>query len=330
MVKIKSGWCKMGAKNSIFGILAAVLILFSFSCGRPETGTKKLVIGKWVIPGAEDMMEYFEDGTAVIVDNRGVEKKAAYEILSGNEVRVSFTGYRMAKRFKIESSESNLTMAEVGSAIAYQKAEEKETVKPKEASKVSLKERYKEMEAKAEAGDPYYQGVFAGVYQRGKGVYFGPIREREKRALELATLSAEQGNPMGQYNLAVLKIFSNDNEEAKVLLEKCAYKIRVMAEDDNDVYAQCFMGEMHEKGWWFPQDWTKARMYYRYAAEQGNATGQYEMGNHIKCGDSKEAWMEKAEWYKKAADQGHEDARAQHRMCLGHIKTFFGDKEAGN
>jgi len=71
---------------------------------------------------------------------------------------------------------------------------------------------------------------------------------------------------------------------------------------------------MYANGRGVPQDAAEAVKWYRKAADQGDATGQYNLGWMYANGrgvpqDDAEA----VKWYRKAADQG--DARAQSALA---------------
>ena len=62
-----------------------------------------------------------------------------------------------------------------------------------------------------------------------------------------------------------------------------------------------------------PQDYTQAALWYRKAAEQGNAEAQYDLGAlYVKGQGVPQDYAQAALWYRKAAEQG--DAEAQWRL----------------
>ena len=59
-----------------------------------------------------------------------------------------------------------------------------------------------------------------------------------------------------------------------------------------------------------PQDYAQAVAWYRKAADQGNASAQYNLGNAYGLGQGvPQDYAQAAAWYRKAAEQGHADAQ---------------------
>jgi TPR repeat protein len=77
-----------------------------------------------------------------------------------------------------------------------------------------------------------------------------------------------------------------------------------------DPWAQNELGEMYEIGVGVPEDDRKAVEWYKKAAEQGYADGQYNLGRMYEIGRGIPKNLKKAvELYKKAAEQGNADAQ---------------------
>jgi TPR repeat protein len=74
----------------------------------------------------------------------------------------------------------------------------------------------------------------------------------------------------------------------------------------------------------FSQDYVEAANWYRYAADQGNAPEQFEIGESYRKGIVvPQDYYEAAQWYHKAAKQGYADA--QYKLAL----YFRGGEEDG-
>ena len=71
---------------------------------------------------------------------------------------------------------------------------------------------------------------------------------------------------------------------------------------------------MYYKGEGVPQDYTEAMKWYRLAAEQGNAVGQYNLGLMYRKGEGvPQDDAEAVKWYSLAAEQGY--YKAQHNLA---------------
>src|SRR5581483_9275285 len=77
-------------------------------------------------------------------------------------------------------------------------------------------------------------------------------------------------------------------------------EIRLKAESGNAT-AQVQLGDAYDKGAGVKRDVAEAIKWYRKAAEQGNAEGQYSLGG--------QDYSEAIKWYRKAAEQGHTTAQ---------------------
>ncbi len=72
---------------------------------------------------------------------------------------------------------------------------------------------------------------------------------------------------------------------------------------------------MYHHGRGVPQDYAEAMMWYRLAADQGNASAQYNLALMYHHGQGvPQDYAEAARWYRRAADEGH--AGAQYREAL--------------
>ena len=75
-----------------------------------------------------------------------------------------------------------------------------------------------------------------------------------------------------------------------------------------------FLGRIHRKGEFVPEDAAKAMKWFRRAAEQGDADAQLYLSLMYRKGEFvPEDAAEAVRWCRKAAEQG--DVRAQHNLC---------------
>ncbi len=80
---------------------------------------------------------------------------------------------------------------------------------------------------------------------------------------------------------------------------------------------QVTLGHQHRIGKGVPRDGVEALRWYRLAAEQGDAEGQYEMAAMLASGQGgRKDDFEAVRWLRKAADQGY--LRAQNRLGLAY------------
>ena len=71
---------------------------------------------------------------------------------------------------------------------------------------------------------------------------------------------------------------------------------------------------MYFKGQGVPQDYAAAVSWYRKAAEQGNASAQYNLGVMYDNGQGvPQDYAAAVSWYRKAADQGDAERSVQPR-----------------
>jgi TPR repeat protein len=114
--------------------------------------------------------------------------------------------------------------------------------------------------------------------------------------------SAEQGYPLGQYNLAVTYEFGSgvpkDETQAVLWYRKAA--------EQGDSDAQLRLGRMYRDGRGVTQDSAEAIAWFRKAAERGDAEAQTNLGWMYEAGRgvAKDEAIA-AQWYRKAADHGN-------------------------
>jgi hypothetical protein len=87
---------------------------------------------------------------------------------------------------------------------------------------------------------------------------------------------------------------------------------RLAAEQGNS-WAQCNLGTLYAEGHGVPKAWREAVKWWRLAADQGHVTSQFNLGNWYsnQGRDLKTA----AEYYRQAAEQGHERAAEALRLA---------------
>ena len=88
------------------------------------------------------------------------------------------------------------------------------------------------------------------------------------------------------------------------------------AAEQGNASGQWFLGWHYEKGQGVKQDYGEAVKWYRKAAEQGNAGAQNSLGICYKTGRGvKQDYGEAVKWYSKAAEQGNSDGQANMGRC---------------
>jgi hypothetical protein len=85
----------------------------------------------------------------------------------------------------------------------------------------------------------------------------------------------------------------------------------VKAADKGNASAQFWLGEMYSTGWGIPEDKARAAIWYRKAADQGLATAQFDLGNMYETGTGVALNHEEAvTWIRKAAKQDFAPAKS--------------------
>jgi TPR repeat protein len=91
--------------------------------------------------------------------------------------------------------------------------------------------------------------------------------------------------------------------------EKAAMWLRKAAEQGN-ADAQSQLGFMYAKGQGVPQDYAESVKWYRKAADQGDADAQHNLGFMYEQGQGvPQDYAESVKWYRKAAEQGNADGQ---------------------
>jgi len=162
---------------------------------------------------------------------------------------------------------------------------------------------------KAENGDAYYQGVLGSVYRRGESG-----ETDYAKAYQWLKLSADQGHPIGMYNLAVLYesglFVARDTALANELYAR-AYRPMLELAEQGNLRAQVNLGYLLEIGVGVDENLQAALRWYEKAANNGDPRAQYLVGYKYYYGWGYEQDYAKAmEWFSKAADQDY--SAAQH------------------
>ncbi len=88
---------------------------------------------------------------------------------------------------------------------------------------------------------------------------------------------------------------------------------------DHDVEAANMVGRCYENGWGVPVDMAQAAVWYRRAAERGDAWAQYNLGHLLLDGNGVARDHDAAfAWYSRAAAQGHARALNLVGRCHEH------------
>jgi TPR repeat protein len=164
------------------------------------------------------------------------------------------------------------------------------------------------IEKAAGTGDARAQGILAQQIRVGQVKQSGKLS-----ALELAKQSAAAGSPFGHFSLG--RIYATgagvekDEKEAEKLYRKALDGLSKAAEM-GDVWAMLWVSFCYEGGYGVNKDPVEATKWYRKAAEQGNASAQFDLGNsyYRGYGVNKDP-VEATKWYRKAAEQGLVEAQ---------------------
>lgn len=193
----------------------------------------------------------------------------------------------------------------------------------------------------------YYLGY---QYELGLGVL-----ESKQEAIKWYTMSAEQGNADGQFNLATIYEEDNDIETANKWYKKAVrnkhphamynlannYRLGKGVEENHakalELYkesadlglpeAECALGTIYKEGLIVEKDYRKAREYYEKAVEQGFAPAQvnlglmYKLSKHYKMFKENGCYYSDEESYKKAVElfrlaANQGDAKGQNNLAI--------------
>lgn len=172
----------------------------------------------------------------------------------------------------------------------------------------------------AQKGDAYYQGLLGFHLRKGD-----QLKKDFETACKWLKLSAEQQNPIGLYNLAVLYESGNfvkkDKNKAKELYQKAFKKMKKLA-DDKNVIAQTTLGLMFKYGDGTERDYKKAFKWLKKAAHQGYPEAQNYLAEMFQFGmGTPKSRFETIKWYKKAIKQKY--IYAMHDLAL----FYFSEKK---
>ena len=154
--------------------------------------------------------------------------------------------------------------------------------------------------------------------QCGLGAYYRDgtgVRQDDTEAVKWCRLAAEGGDAGAQIGLGVM------HEQGKGGLKQDdveAARWYALAAAQNHPVAQYNLGVLYEQGTGVAQDDTKAVELWTLAAEQGVTLAQSDLGvMHVSGrGGLPQDFAQAAMWWKRAADQGEEDAIKYLRMVL--------------
>jgi TPR repeat protein len=156
----------------------------------------------------------------------------------------------------------------------------------------------------AEAGNAEAQFTLGAMYGQGTGVE----RDRAK-SLELITKSADQGNLDALERMVMAYAFKPGADDAEVdAIFARALKTYQEEADKGNAKAMNKIAGMHAMGFSFEQSDTEALVWYKKAAELGDATAQFKIGYYFYSGIGGDKKESKA-WFEKAAAQGNTEAK---------------------
>lgn len=131
---------------------------------------------------------------------------------------------------------------------------------------------------KAEQGDPYYQGMLAGMYLDSVVMY---IKTNVNEAYKWAKKSADSNHPFGLYNLAEMYnegiVVSKDTDKAKDLYLEAYPGLSDLAESGDQI-AQYYLSDLLISGKGVIENRDAGLAWRQKAAEQGNAAAQLFLG----------------------------------------------------
>jgi len=89
-------------------ILGMTLFLFGMmsGCGKDE---EKSIIGNWVEREDAQTIEFFKDGTIIIINNSGDRVVGSYKLLDGSRIRIDLGGFIGSDIAEISSSRDEIT-----------------------------------------------------------------------------------------------------------------------------------------------------------------------------------------------------------------------------
>ena len=171
----------------------------------------------------------------------------------------------------------------------------------------------KNVEELADSGDPDAMFIIGKLY------YDHSVHNSyDKQALAYLSRASEKKHLYASALLAVLHMRLGNNTDARQIFEPISKKL-LQSADAGDPVGQVMMGLA--TGWELVEvkdRSQKATDWYRKAAEQGNADGQYYLGWRYKDGKGVPKDLKQAfHWFLKAAEQGNFRAQNEVGVCYG-------------
>lgn len=169
----------------------------------------------------------------------------------------------------------------------------------------------------AEKGNPVAQVNLGLAFEKGEGV---PKNQAE--AVKWFRLAADQNDLRGQYNLGWAYVWGDG---AAQQLDKGLELLRAAAQRDHSA-SQVALGRLYLNGHaGVKQNYKEAFKWYKKAADQGSAHGQYSIGYMYEKGRSvKKDRREALEWYKKSEAKGHKEAK----RAVERLEKYFADGDS--
>jgi uncharacterized protein len=178
-----------------------------------------------------------------------------------------------------------------------------------QGTNTDLVERFAEVKAKAEAGDPKAQLTLGGLYEQGDGV-----STNISEAIKWWRKSASRGNVDAQVVLGQTYFYGTEIAQDQTEGLKWYRK----AAEQGSAFAQYNLGNFYNSGNGVVKDEVEAVKWYRKAAIQGDAESERDLGVGYQRGigmvpDPVEAVV----WFRKAAEQGDVLAYQNLGYCYG-------------
>ena len=163
----------------------------------------------------------------------------------------------------------------------------------------SMYEAVKWFRKAAEQGNAEAQCNLGECYYFGKGV-----SEDNNSAFYWFTKAAAQNIAWAQYFLG--QCYKNGYGTTANIYT--AFRYFKLSADQGITAAQCELGKCYAHGWGVDQNMKTARFYLEKAANNNDSEAQYYMGLYWAAQENN---SNAAYWYRKAASQGHKQARAE-------------------
>jgi len=141
----------------------------------------------------------------------------------------------------------------------------------------------------------------------------------EKKELAALTEKATDGDANAQLELGIRHLTGRGVPIEDAVQARNWF---LKAADQGNSTAQFWLGEMFSTGWGIPEDKARAAIWYRKAAEQGLATAQFALGNMYENGRGAPLnHKEAVKWIQKAANQGLAPAKSWIQAHPGDSET---------